>query len=270
MKKPRSKLGQVFLRDKNILDKIVRYAGVKDGEWIVEIGPGRGALTEFLLKRGANVIAFEIDPALTKELKRNFGLLIGDRFFLFEEDFLKVNLGDKLKEIGAPDHLKVVSNIPYYITTPILTKFIKERLFFGEIYLTIQKEVARRLVAKPGTGEYGSLTLYLMMFFDVEVLFDIPRTCFRPVPKVDSSFVRLKVREEPPVQVEDYTFLEQLIRHAFGGRRKKLKTVLKINFGKLPFEKIETDSGISLERRGETLSLEEFEKLARSVKRYLR
>ncbi len=270
MKKPRSKLGQVFLKDKNILDKIVRYADVKEGEWILEIGPGKGALTEFLLMRGANVVAFEIDPALISELKRNYGLLLGDRFFLFEEDFLKANIGKNLSEIGAPAPIKVVSNIPYYITTPILTKLIEERNLFSEIYLTIQKEVARRLVAKPDTNEYGSLTLYLMMFFDVEVLFDIPKTCFRPIPKVDSSFVRLRVREQPPIPVEDAAFLEKIIRHSFGSRRKKLKTVLRNNFGKLPFEEIEAESGISLDRRGETLSLEEFEKLARTVKKYSR
>ncbi len=268
MKKPRSKLGQVFLKDKNILDKIVRYADVKEGEWILEIGPGKGALTEFLLMKGANVVAFEIDPALISDLKRKYGLLLGDRFFLFEEDFLKAKIEEKLQEIGAQTPIKVVSNIPYYITTPILTKFIQERHLFSDIFLTIQKEVARRLVAKPDTDEYGSLTLYLMMFFDVQILFDIPKTCFRPVPKVDSSFVHLKVRENPPINVEDPVFLEKIIRQSFGGRRKKLKTVLKHTFGKLPFGKIEDESGISLDRRGETLSLEEFERLARTVKKY--
>ena len=270
MKKPRSKLGQVFLKDKNILDKIVRYADVREGEWVLEIGPGRGALTEFLLMRGANVIAFEIDPKLVSELKKSYGLLLGDRLILVEEDFLRADLKEKLKEHGIPAPLKVVSNIPYYITTPILEKLIKERELFSEIYLTIQKEVARRLVASPDTSEYGSLTLYLAMFFDIEVLFNIPKTCFRPIPKVDSAFVKMKVREEPPIEVSDPKFLEKLIRFSFGGRRKKLKTVLKNNFGKLEFDKIESESGISLDRRGETLSLEEFEKLARTVKDHLK
>ncbi len=270
MKKPRSKLGQVFLKDKNILDKIVRYANVQEGEWILEIGPGRGSLTEFLLVRGANVIAFEIDPSLVAELKRTYGLLLNDRLFLVEDDFLKVDVGKELAERGVPLPIKVVSNIPYYITTPIITKLIETKNLYNEIYLTIQKEVAERIVAKPGTSEYGSLTLYLKMFFDVEILFNIPKTCFRPIPKVDSSFVRFRVRENPPIDVVDAKFLEKLIRFSFGGRRKKLKTVLRNNFGKLPFDEIEKLSGISLDRRGETLSLEEFERLARAVKTNLK
>ncbi len=270
MKKPRSKLGQVFLKDKNILDKIVRYSDVKQDEWILEIGPGRGALTEFLLTHGAKVIAFEIDPSLVAELKKSFGLLLNDRFFLVEKDFLKVDVGKELETRSIFVPIKIVSNIPYYITTPIITKLIETRNLYSEIYLTIQKEVAERIVAKPGTSEYGSLTLYLKMFFDVDILFNIPRTCFKPVPKVDSSFVRFKVRENPPIDVEDAGFLEKLIRLSFGGRRKKLKTVLRNNFGRLPFSDIETTSGISLDRRGETLSLEEFEQLARAVKKILK
>lgn len=270
MKKPRSKLGQVFLKDRNILDKIVRYSNVQEGEWVLEIGPGRGALTEFLLFKGVNVIAFEIDPSLVSELKRRYGLLLNDRLFLVEEDFLKVDVEKELVERGIQVPIKVVSNIPYYITTPIITKLIETKNLFNEIFLTIQKEVAERIVAKPGTSQYGSLTLYLKMFFDVEILFNIPRTCFRPIPKVDSSFVRFRVREKPPIDVKDTRFLERLIRFSFGGRRKKIKTVLRNNFGKLPFDEIEEASGISLDRRGETLSLEEFERLARAVKNNLK
>jgi len=219
MAKPR--YSQVFLKDPNILKKIVEKAEVKEDEWVLEIGPGKGYLTSELLKAGAKVVAIELDKDLFWYLKEEFLLFLDDRLFLFQGDFLKQDLGQIFRSLGIKE-LKVVSNIPYHITTPILEKLTYNRNFFPEIYLTIQREVAERIVARPGTKEYGALTVFLNLYFDCEVLFKIPRFCFSPIPKVDSSFVRLKRKE-----VADQKEFESFVRRLFSGRRKKVRTLLR-------------------------------------------
>ncbi len=265
----RRKLGQVFLVDKNILRKIVDSAQIVEDEWVLEVGAGKGDLTGLLLERGARVVTFELDPKLIGVVEREFALLKGDRFFLYTMDFLKADLGEIRRELGA-EKFKFVSNIPYYITSPILIKLVENREHFSDVYITLQKEVAERLSARSATFQYGSLTLFISYYFVVHRLFDISRTCFRPVPKVNSSFIRLEPREEPPVAVRNERLLFDIIRASFGGRRKKLRNALRSIASKETIAELEARSDISLERRGETLDLHEFARLADELDRLLK
>lgn len=269
MAKKKSKLGQVFLVDKNIVNKIVRVSGVQEDDWVVEVGPGRGILTGALLKLGANVIAFEIDRKLAAELKEEFRLFVGDRLHIFEADYLKTDVGEVLKSLNVISP-RFISNIPYYITTPILDKLVAERELYRSIHLTLQKEVAERIVARAATTQYGSLTLYLNYYFEPKVEFTITKTCFRPVPKVDSAFISLLPRRTPPVELLDERVFFRVMRGAFSMRRKKLKTVLRSMFGNLDWDALEAASGIDLNRRGETLTLEEFAILSNSIQKLLK
>lgn len=260
------KLSQVFLKDKNILKKLVDASSVREGELILEVGPGRGDLTKVLLERGAKVIGVELDRGLIELLKREYALLINERLFLKWGDFLKLKTLDILREFGLKPPLKFISNIPYAITTPIIEKVAREKGLFSEVYMTIQKEVGLRLVAKPATENYGALTLFVNYHFEPEILFDIKRKSFRPVPKVDSVFVKLTPRRTPPFHVNEKIFFK-IVRASFLMRRKKLRSVLKRTFKEIPIETVERDSGVSLDRRGETLSMEEFKMIADSVEK---
>jgi 16S rRNA (adenine1518-N6/adenine1519-N6)-dimethyltransferase len=254
----RRRLGQVYLQDPNILRKILDTSSVDDGDRILEIGPGKGVLTEALLERGARVLAFEVDRRLAEALGTRFVREHGRSLFLLVEDYLKADIEARARESYLAPPLKVVSNIPFYITTPILEKLVRERTLYSRVHLTVQREVAERLLASPGTHEYGSLTLFIAYHFDPRLDFIISRNCFRPVPRVDSAFVTLTPHTHAPVHVRSKERLFTVIRAAFSFRRKKLRTALRLALGALPFEDIEARSGIDLDRRGETLSLEEF------------
>ncbi len=219
---PKVKHSQVFFRDQNILKKIVDTAQIKEGDWILEIGPGKGYLTSELLKAGANVLSIEIDKDLYGFLQKEFLLFLNDRFFLVNEDFLKVNIEEFLERYGIKE-IRVVSNIPYHITTPIFEKIIYNRSYFPEVFLTIQREVAERIVAKPGGKEYGSLSIFVNLYYDASIAFNISRHSFSPVPKVDSSFLKM-IRKETR---EDYSKFERFVRALFQGRRKKIRTLLR-------------------------------------------
>ena len=208
------------------------------------------------------MVAFEVDPRLVLELRDRFALLLGDRFFLYDRDYLKVDLAGVFRELGIPGKAKLIANIPYYITTPILEKLIEERPFYSDIYLTVQREVAERITARPGTSEYGSLTIFVSYHFEPEILFHISPRSFRPVPKVSSSLLHLRPRPVPPVQVQDEALFFRIVRAAFGGRRKMLRTVLRNLFPDTDLDRLEKATGIALDRRGETLSMEEFARLA--------
>ena len=262
MAKKKSKLGQVFLIDKNIVKKAVETAEVTEGEWIIEVGPGKGILTEALLNTGANVIAFELDRKLIQKLKKDFYLLIGDRLWIFHEDFLKADIRRLAEDFGVKK-FKFVSNIPYYITQPIFDKLIRDKDLYSAIFMTIQREVAQRIIAKPGTSEYGSLTIYMNYHFVPKIEFGISSSCFRPRPKVSSSFISLHPRRNPPVQLKDERLFFRIVRASFSMRRKKLRTVLR-SVMRSQFESVrnEAEELIDLDRRGETLSMEEFALLA--------
>lgn len=238
---------QVFLKDTNVLKKIVEKANIIEGDWVLEVGPGRGYLTTELLKAGARVIAIEIDKELFTSLYREFLLFVNDRLFLYNDDFLKADLNEIFKQLGIRE-AKVVSNIPYHITTPILEKLVYSRTLFPEIFLTVQKEVAERIVAKTGTKEYGSLSVFLNLYFDCKVEFKISRYSFSPVPRVDSAFISFKRKDTP-----DLRDFESFVRKLFSGRRKKIRTLLR-GMGKYyPF--FEEKFSHYLDRRPEELGI---------------
>jgi 16S rRNA (adenine1518-N6/adenine1519-N6)-dimethyltransferase len=245
MSKPR--YSQVFLKDFNILKKIVERSSIKEGDWVLEIGPGKGYLTTELLNSGANVIAIEIDKDLYSYLCKEFLLFLDDRLFLYNEDFLKVNLEKVLEERGL-NEIKVVSNIPYHITTPIIEKLAYNRKYFPEIFLTVQKEVAERIVAKMGTKEYGALSVFLNLYFDCRIEFKISRFSFSPVPRVDSAFISLMRKDAP-----DMRDFELFVKRLFGSRRKKIRTIIR-GMGKYAPQMEEKLHGF-LDKRPEELTI---------------
>jgi len=238
----RKRLGQVFLRDKNILRKIVDEVPIEENQWIVEIGSGYGNLTKFLLERGASVIAIEIEKQFVRELEENLFLYIGGgRLKVIEGDYLSISMEDYLRKERISPPLKIVANIPYYITSSIIEKIVRERELYSEIYITLQREVAERLVSVPGKSSYGSLTILVNCHYEPSILFRIRRGSFSPPPKVDSAFVRLvRKKEEPPAE-EFFSFVRKLFKE----RRKKLRNVLK-KMVPSNLNEIEKNSGISL------------------------
>ncbi len=267
MKAKRS-LGQNFLVDRNYLDRIVAAARPVAGETIIEIGPGHGALTADLLKSGARTVAIELDRELTSYLKERFG--DSDNFTLIESDALKV---DFCLSIKPQSQARVVANLPYYISTPIIERLISARGCITEMVLMLQREVVDRLVAEPGGKDYGYFSVFTQFYCEVSRLFHVPPSAFRPSPKVYSSVVRLKVREAPAVEVTSEDYFITTAKVIFSQRRKTLLNNLKAGAARLGleqiknFDAIEKESGIDLRRRGETLSIAEIAKLADALRR---
>lgn len=219
--KPKKSLGQNFLVDKNIQKKIIQSANLKKSDIVLEIGPGRGELTSFLLEKVRKVIAVEIDPGLCAILRDKF--FAYKNFELINQDILKFNIRDFIQK---GKKLKVVANLPYYISTPIIAHLFEHRELIKEIYLTLQKELASRLTTGPGSKEYGSISCFIQFYSDAKILFPIKNTSFSPPPKVDSSFLKLKIHSKPKVKVSDEQLFFKLIRSAFNQRRKSLKNSL--------------------------------------------
>ena len=255
---PKKRYGQHFLVDKNILRKIISVADIGKGEDVLEIGPGLGHLTQALLERGANVKAIEVDPSLAKELRRRF---CGTKNLeLIEADALRVSFLELSERYGKK--FKVVSNLPYNISGPILVKFMEERDAFSGLFLMLQKEVAQRLTARPGTKDYGILSVFTKAYAEAKREFDVSSQSFRPKPKVTSTFVSLKIGGGARIKKEEEGFFKKVVKSAFGKRRKTLFNALKslgMESGEL--EKALKSCDIDPKRRGETLSLEEFVKL---------
>ena len=247
----RKSLGQNFLFDPAILDSIVSASGVTQDDTVVEIGPGPGRLTLLLSRTAQRVIAIELDPRLYGKLQ---GELIG-------RENVELILGDALKypykELGP---FKVVANIPYYITTPLIFKLLESRADLESMTLTIQKEVAQRIVAGPGTKDYGVLSLGVQYHAVPEIKCIIPASAFRPVPKVDSAVIRMDIRKSPAVKVADEALFFRLIRAGFSQRRKTMSNSLKPLYENIREILLELD--IDPGRRAETLSMEEFARLA--------
>lgn len=262
--------GQNFLTDTNILQKIVDTAEVDDQVNVIEIGPGIGALTEFLAERAAEVMAFEIDyrlvPILADTL-RDF-----DNVTVVNEDILKVDLAQHIQNFKNPDlPIKVVANLPYYITTPILMHLIESGIPFSEFVVMMQKEVADRISAKPNTKAYGSLSIAVQYYMTAKVAFIVPRTVFVPAPNVDSAILKMVRRPEPAVAVEDESFFFKVSKASFTHRRKTLWNNLTGYFGKTEeikdkLTKALNQAGLSPSVRGEALGLEEFASLADALK----
>ena len=262
--------GQNFLTDTNILQKIVDTAEIDDQVNVIEIGPGIGALTEFLAERAAEVMAFEIDHRLVPILAdtlRDF-----DNVTVVNEDILKVDLAQHIQNFKNPDlPIKVVANLPYYITTPILMHLIESGIPFSEFVVMMQKEVADRISAQPNTKAYGSLSIAVQYYMTAKVAFIVPRTVFVPAPNVDSAILKMVRRPEPAVAVKDEQFFFKVSTASFTHRRKTLWNNLTGYFGKTDevkekLTKALDQAGLSPSVRGEALSLEEFASLADALK----
>ena len=255
-------LGQNFLIDTNILRNIVEFAGVTKETGAIEIGPGIGALTEQVAKRAGKVVAFEIDQRLLPILDET--LAPYDNVQVIHQDILKADVKAVLdREFAGFNELKVVANLPYYVTTPIIMKLLTEQLPLTSITVMLQKEVADRMAAKPGTKDYGSLSIAVQYYTKAETVMIVPKTVFVPQPNVDSAVIRLTVRENPPVAVKDETFFFEVVRASFAQRRK---TILNNLTSLLPagkekktaIEQALAEANVDPRRRGETLSIEEF------------
>ncbi|WP_449538321.1 16S rRNA (adenine(1518)-N(6)/adenine(1519)-N(6))-dimethyltransferase RsmA [Ferdinandcohnia sp. Marseille-Q9671] len=259
-------LGQNFLIDTNILHRIIDHAEITDEMGAIEIGPGIGALTEQLAKRAKRVVAFEIDGRLLPILDDTLSPY--SNVDIIHEDVLKADvravIQDKMQDI---DDIMVVANLPYYVTTPIIMKLLTEDLPLRGIVVMLQKEVADRIAAEPGTKEYGSLSIAIQYYTTAETVMTVPRTVFVPQPNVDSAVIRLLKRSEPAVKVQNESFFFEVVRASFGQRRKTILNNLTSHLpnGKARKETIEgclADSDIDPRRRGETLSIEEFGRLS--------
>lgn len=251
-------LGQNFLVDDSVPRDIVSGADVNEEDLAIEIGPGVGTLTVQLLKKAKRVVAIELDndliPILTQELGDN------PNFTLIHNDALKV---DFKEIIGDEKSVKLVANLPYYVTTPIIVKLLKENYNFKSLTIMIQKEVAERMNAEPGNKDYGALTLLVQYYCATKIVRKVPPQCFIPRPKVDSIVIRLEKLEKPRVEVQNEKLFFDIIRNSFNMRRKTLWNGVK-NIGpskeklEVAFEK----AGVDPKRRGETLTIEEFAKLS--------
>ena len=244
-------LGQNFLYDPSILDNIISAAGLSGEDTVVEIGPGPGRLTRKLAEGVKKLIAIELDPELYERLKGDF--IAYRNVEIIHADALKF----PFESIGE---FKVVANIPYYITTPIIFRLHDAKKYLQSMTLTIQKEVAERIVARPGGKDYGVLTIMIQYFAQPELKFIIPKEAFRPMPKVDSALVHMKILGQPRVMVRDEAVFSRLVRTAFSQRRKTLSNSLKGVSDNI--KDVLLQSGIDPQRRPETLSLEEFARLS--------
>ncbi|MGG1961723.1 16S rRNA (adenine(1518)-N(6)/adenine(1519)-N(6))-dimethyltransferase RsmA [Bacillus pumilus] len=266
-------LGQNFLIDTNILDRIVDHAEVSDETGVIEIGPGIGALTEQLAKRAKKVTAFEIDQRLLPIL--NDTLSPYDNVTIIHQDVLKADVGKVIEENFADcKEVMVVANLPYYVTTPIIMKLLEENLPLKGIVVMLQKEVADRMAAISSSKEYNSLSIAVQYYTEAKTVMVVPKTVFVPQPNVDSAVIKLTVRETPAVSVENDEFFFQLIRASFGQRRKTLMNNLMNNLPdgkqhKAIIEEALQTADIDGKRRGESLSIEEFARLSNVLQKAL-
>ena len=258
--------GKNFLTETNILQKIVDTAEIDKNVNVIEIGPGIGALTEFLAENAAEVMAFEIDERLVPILEDT--LRDHDNIKVINEDVLKADLQTRVKEFKNPNlPIKVVANLPYYITTPILMHLIESKIPFAEFVVMMQKEVADRISAEPNTKAYGSLSIAVQYYMTAKVAFVVPRTVFVPAPNVDSAILKMTRREQPLVEVKDEDFFFRVSKISFVHRRKTLWNNLTSHFGKS--EEVKTkleqalgNANIKPSIRGEALSIPDFARLS--------
>lgn len=271
MKKPFAKksFGQNFLVDAHYIDKIIHALNPQKGETIVEIGSGRGALTEKLIESGADVMAIELERDMIVILKERFGK--SENFHLVESDALKINFGVLINpnsEIPNTKSAKLVANLPYYISTAILQKLIEQRVVFSEMILMFQREVVERITAQVGNSERGFLSVLAQNYLETEWLFDVPPKAFRPSPKVTSAVACLTPK--PRVETENDELFRALVSLAFTQKRKTILNNLKnapLEFGEKfsDISQLLTNCGIEPNRRAETLTIEEWNCLVNSI-----
>jgi len=259
--RPKKRLGQNFLKDEGYLARIISSAEVSEGDLVLEIGAGTGELTQFLIDRADQVIAIEVDADLIPILEGRFSS--SSKLHLLHADALKLDWVNLIRGIDSCRKAKLVSNIPYYITAPLIEKAIESRSALNLCVLTVQKEVALRICASPGGREYGSLSIMVQYHADVERLFDIPPGAFRPSPGVSSSVIRIRFREEPRVRVKDEKLFFKIVRAAFQQRRKMIVNALRsLGLDRKRLEETLKRADIPPESRPEMLSLEELGRLA--------
>lgn len=262
-------LGQNFLIDDCVIEKIIESSNIEKEDLIIEIGPGLGVLTERLLKKSNNVVVIELDKKMIEILQNRFCL--NRNLEIINDDVLKVDL-EKLiknkKEQTNINKVKIVANLPYYISTPIIMKLLENRLEISEIIVMVQKEVAQRLGTETGKREAGAITYAVEYYAQATPIIDVPKESFIPSPKVESQVIKLEVRQNPKIEVEDEKLLFNIIQKSFMQRRKTLSNALinnKILDSKEKVEKMFKTLEIPSNVRGENLTLEEFGKIANYV-----
>lgn len=263
------KLGQNFLIDENVIDTIANASGISQGDLVIEIGPGLGTLTDKLLQRAGKVIAIELDERMISILKDRFFMY--DNFEIINEDVLKVDLNKLIQENKEQLELKqtkIVANLPYYITTPIIMKLLEEKLDIESITVMIQKEVADRLTAIPGGKNSGAITYTVYYYATSEEVLTVPNNSFIPEPEVESEVIKLNLRKEPVIQVTDEKKFFALIKAAFMQRRKTLLNAIGnsgLNTTKEQMEQILKELEIDLKIRGEALTIDQFAKISEKL-----
>lgn len=263
------KYGQNFLIDPHVLEKIVAAAEITGEDFVLEIGPGIGTMTQYLCESAGEVMAVEIDRNLIPILEET---LAGyDNVSVVNEDILKMDIISVVQERNAGKPIKVVANLPYYITTPIIMELFESHVPFKSITVMVQKEVAERMQAAPGTKEYGALSLAVQYYAEAKIVANVPPNCFMPRPGVGSAVIRLSCHENRPVQVQDEKLLFQLIRASFNWRRKTLQNGLandpKLQISKETAARAIEEMGWQAAVRGETLTLQQFADLANLLQR---
>ena len=253
-------LGQNFLTSRDVLHEIVDAAEPEDG--VIEIGPGFGVLTQELAKSSEKVVTIEIDERLIDVL--DYTLSDYDNVKIVNKDILKTNLKELIKEEFDGRKVSVAANLPYYITTPIITKLLEEKLPIKSIVVMVQKEVALRLAAKEGSKDYGAISVLCQYYTEPTVVTKVPASLFVPPPKVDSAVLKLKIREKPAVDVLDEKMFFKVVKASFAQRRKTLLNCLCSGFSvpKAQISSLLESIDILPSRRGETLSIEEFKKIS--------
>ena len=258
------KFGQNFLIDTHVLDKVIRAAEITKDDMVLEIGPGIGTMTQYLSCAAGKVTAVEIDKTLIPILEDTLEGF--DNVTVLNEDILKVDIARLMEEQNGGRPIKVVANLPYYITTPIIMGLFEQQVPVKSITVMVQKEVADRMQTGPGSKDYGALSLAVQYYAKPYIVANVPPNCFIPRPKVGSAVIRLERYEKPPVQVEDEKLMFRLIRASFNQRRKTLANGLKnspeLFYGKEEIEQAIQELGRGATIRGEALSLEEFAALS--------
>lgn len=259
----RKKFGQNFLIDPHVLEKIVDAAQVGPDDFVLEIGPGIGTMTQYLCENARQVLAVEIDDNLIPILKET--LREYDNVTVIHGDILKQDIAAIANEYNHGEPIKVVANLPYYITTPIIMALFEQHVPLANVTVMVQKEVAARMKSGPGSKDYGALSLAVQYYAEPYIVANVPCNCFMPRPNVDSAVIRLTRYEEPPVQVKDEKMLFKIIRASFNQRRKTLQNGLnnssELNFTKDQIAAAIAEAGFSPSVRGEALTLEQFARL---------
>ena len=261
-------LGQNFLIDTNVIDRILEGARVKEGDYVIEVGPGIGTLTKEMGRSAEKVVAIEIDKTLIPILEET--LVDFPNIEVINQDILKVNVQELVKEKLNGGPVKLVANLPYYITTPIVMKFLEEDIPVTDIVVMVQKEVADRMNAKPSTKDYGALSVAVQYYCDTEIVAKAPRHMFVPQPNVDSIVIGLHVRDEKKYVVDNEDIFFKTVKASFGQRRKTLLNSLG-GLGFLSKDQIREAlqaANIDEKRRGETLSIDEFANLSNEINKF--